>query len=145
MKVRALHHNDYDKLKVLMLSYKKSVGEPEFSDHQFEDLVNAIESGHIEFFVVEKEGSLIAMCSIARFYSTFNFTKSAIFEDFFVKKDYRGKGIARKLINHVFDTCSEKGVDSVLVGSAEVDQDMYRSLGFSNALGKLFACTLGED
>lgn len=144
MIVRNLLDTDIPALETMLKSYKVSVGEPTFNKEQFDLLVKAIESNQIEFFVVEEEGALIAMCSIARFFSTFNFTNSAIFEDFYVEKAYRGKGIARGLIEHVFDACKAAGVDSILVGSSEVDQEMYRSLGFSSALGKLLAKIIND-
>lgn len=144
MVVRTLVKSDYAKLEAMLKRYKVSVGEPTFTEHQFQLLTDAIEAKQIEFYVVENEGQLIAMCSIARFFSTFNFTNSAIFEDFYVEKNYRGKGIARQLIEYVFESCNGAGVDSILVGSSEVDQDMYRSLGFSNALGTLLAKLINE-
>lgn len=144
MTIRPLKKSDYQAFREMLKQYKVSVGEPAFTEDQFQTLIKAIEGNYIEFYVVEKEEKLIAMCSIARFFSTFNFTNSAIFEDFYVEKTYRGKGIARQLIEYVFKSCSESGVDSVLVGSSEVDADMYRSLGFSNALGKLLAKIISE-
>ncbi|MGX8794780.1 GNAT family N-acetyltransferase [Fusibacter sp. JL298sf-3] len=144
MTIRKLVSDDFHHLEELMQAYKWSIGEPAFSKEQFLDLQDAILNKKIDFYVVSHEGQLIAMCSIASFFSTFNFTKSALFEDFFVSKKYRGKGVARKLIEYVFECCKSAGIDTVLVGSSEIDVDMYKSLGFSNALGHLLAYTVNR-
>ena len=59
-----------------------------------------------------------------------------MFEDFYIRPEYRHQGIARALARFAF---AESGVSSLTVGCADCDLPMYRSLGFTVPLGNLLA------
>ena len=79
---------------------------------------------------------MIGCCSVTVGFSTFDYAASGVFEDFYIRPEYRHQGIARKLVQYAYQ---ESGVNSLTVGCADCDVAMYRSLGFGISLGNLLA------
>ena len=129
--------SDFPQLIGLEQCYKASIGEPALNEAQINALRTAIEGGKIEFFVAKDDSNIVAMCSVCITFSTFSCSTSGVFEDFFIVPTYRSKGIARGLTNYVFDTLHARNVTSLWVGCADVDLEMYKSLGFDIPLGNL--------
>ena len=125
-----------DGLKALQLGYKQEIGEISPTDENFDSLSGAISQGKILFYGCMDEGRLIACCSITPAYSTFNYQMGGVFEDFYIVPEYRHRGIARQLVEFAY---RESGVDSLTVGCADCDVEMYQSLGFTIPLGHMFA------
>ncbi len=130
--------DDISVLVTLLNLYKQDIGEESVVDEQVERLREAIESKQIEFFVIKDEEQIVGMCSITIGFSTFNFMKMGIFEDFFIKKEYRKKGLASILTNYVFEEMKRRKIESVWVGCSNSDIEMYNHLGFDIELGNLF-------
>lgn len=128
---------DFEKLKVLVRDYKSSIGETTPTDEELDKLKLAVKDNLIRFYVAKQDNDLAAMCSVCELYSTFNFSKSGIFEDFYVSPDFRKRGLARQLTNFVFSQCKLQGIKSLWVGCADADLEMYKSLGFEIPLGNL--------
>ena len=137
MNYSSLEHNDIAQLFTLMQKYKNSIGESPLEDNQFAKLKSAIAEKRIEFFVAKENENLCAMCSIVTVFSTFTCGSLGVFEDFYIAEDYRGKGVARGLTQHVFNEMKTRGVAAIWVGCADMDIDMYTSLGFDIKLGNL--------
>ena len=135
---------DTPQLLVLMQQYKRVIGESELSEEQSEKLISAITRKEIEFFVAKRDYELIAMCSICTVFSTYLCEKNGILEDFFITEEHRHKGIARGLISFVFEEMRANEVITVWVGCADVDIEMYKSLGFDIPLGKLLTWSSRE-
>ena len=96
----------------------------------------AIQKGHITFFGAWDKEALIGCCSITVGFSTFDYSPSGVFEDFFIRPEYRHKGIARQLVRYAYQ---DSGIRSMTVGCADCDTQMYQALGFSIPLGTLLA------
>ena len=79
---------------------------------------------------------MVACCSVSPTFSTFDYRRGGVFEDFYVAPAYRHRGIARKLAAFARQ---ESGVSTLTVGCADCDLDMYRALGFTIPLGNLLA------
>ena len=116
--------------------YKESIGEDIPSNEDIEKLRQAIAGGRIIFYGAFCDEHLVGCCSVCITYSTFNYARSGIFEDFFVHPDYRHIGIGRALVNFAYD---ESGVDTMIVGCADCDIRMYKALGFEVPLGNMLA------
>ncbi len=116
--------------------YKEEIGEDGPGEAEKERLAEAIETGSILFFGAFDEKELIGCCSVTVGFSTFDYMKSGVFEDFYILPEYRHKGIARRLVQFAR---RESGASSLTVGCADCDIPMYRSLGFSIPLGNLLA------
>ena len=99
-------------------------------------LAYAIEKGAILFFGAMDGNALVGCCSVTVGFSTFNYMLSGVFEDFYIRPEYRHKGIARKLVQFAY---AESGVGSLTVGCADCDLPLYKTLGFSVPLGNLLA------
>ncbi len=132
--------SEFGKLIELEQKYKKSINEPELNTEQIRRLRLAVQNDEIKFFVGEVNSKIIAICSLSIIFSTFLCQHIAIFEDFYIEKDFRHKGVASNLVNYVFDTMKSENVTSVWVGCADIDVDMYKSLGFTISLGNLLTC-----
>ena len=126
----------FDGLKSLQKDYKVAIGEDVPSETELKSLGNAIEQGHIHFYGCICDESLVACCSICVTYSTFNYDKSGVFEDFYITPEYRHKGIARKLVAYAFE---QSEVSSLTVGCADCDVEMYQAIGFQIPLGNMLA------
>ena len=126
----------FEELKSLQKDYKVAIGEDVPSETELESLRKAMKQGHIHFYGCICDESLVACCSICVTYSTFNYDKSGVFEDFYIKPEYRHKGIARKLVSYAFE---QSEVSSLIVGCADCDIEMYQAIGFQIPLGNMLA------
>ncbi|MEG1559729.1 MAG: GNAT family N-acetyltransferase [Clostridia bacterium] len=130
---------DFDQLKELLAGYKYAIGENLPEEAQLENLLLAIREKKIIFFIAKRKTRIIGICSLSELFSTYKCKPVAMFEDFYVMPVYRHKGIARGLINRVFEVSGQLGIQSILVGANECDVQMYKSLGFKNPIGTLLA------
>lgn len=123
-------------LTALQADYKRSTGEeaPTFQD--MESLFCAIEEKRVFFYGCMGEGKLIACCSVAPTFTTFDYKTGGVFEDFYIVPAYRHTGLARQPVQYAY---RESGVSSLTVGCADCDIAMYRALGFTLRLGNLLA------
>ena len=130
---------DIDELSELLTEYKKSIDEEILTNEQLKKLQIATSRGEITFFVVYDCDILVGMCSISRTFSTFNCKYSGVFEDFYIRPDFRGQGIAKRLVEFVFKYCNDHNIATLWVGCADCDVEMYKHLGFGATLGNLLA------
>ncbi len=137
-----LRNEDFGKLVRLEQQYKMAIGEEQLHTAQMMRLERAIQDGQIEFYTAKADDELIAMCSVSITFSTFLCQKSAIFEDFYIETEYRHQGIARELVNYVFDDMRSRGIASIWVGCSDAHVEMYKRLGFSIPLGNLLTCNM---
>ena len=125
-----------DGLWELQKLYKAEIGEDEPTDGDKARLAEAIEKGEILFFGAYDGGELVGCCSVTKGFSTFDYRPSGVFEDFYIRPEYRHRGVARALVNFAY---RESGVSSMTVGCADCDAPMYAALGFTIRLGDLLA------
>lgn len=126
----------FEELKELQKAYKSAIGEDTPTEDSFKCLLRAIEREEIIFYGCVCEERLVACCSISFTFSTFNYQKSGVFEDFYIRPEYRHKGIARKLVSYAYNQSS---VASLTVGCADCDVEMYKAIGFEIPLGNMLA------
>lgn len=136
MEYRQITSSEIDALWELQKLYKAEIGENEPDTAEKERLAGAMADGKIIFFGVWEENILLGCCSVTVGFSTFDYLPSGVFEDFYIRAEYRHKGIARRLARFAY---RESGVSSLTVGCADCDLQMYQSLGFSVPLGNLLA------
>ena len=127
---------DFEELKELQAAYKVEIGEDTPTEEDFKRLYRAIENEEIAFYGCRMEGELVACCSISITFSTFNYERAGVFEDFYIKPEFRHKGIARKLVAFAWE---QSGVGSLTVGCADCDVEMYKAIGFVIPLGNMLA------
>ena len=125
-----------DALWELQKAYKAEIEEDMPSDRDLDRLKKAMEEDRILFYGAWDDGTLLGCCSVTIGFSTFNYAPSGVFEDFYIRPEYRHKGIARELVKYAWE---KSGVGSLTVGCADCDVEMYQSLGFTIRLGNLLA------
>ena len=126
----------YEGLRELHAAYKREIGENAPSEEDFTRLFGAVDRGEILFFGCAEGDRLVGCCSVSPVFSTYDYGRSGLFEDFYILPEWRHSGIARELVRYAF---RESGVSTLIVGSAECDRDMYVSLGFVTELGHMLA------
>ena len=136
MDYRKMDGSHMDQLWELQKAYKAEIGENEPGEPERARLTAAIETAQITFYGAWDGTTLIGCCSITVGFSTFDYSLSGVFEDFYIRPEYRHKGLARQLVQYAYH---ESGVRSMTVGCADCDIQMYQSLGFSIKLGNLLA------
>ena len=136
MKFRRINASQIVQLWELQKAYKAEIGEDQPGEQDCSRLVTALEKEQIVFYGVWSGSVLIGCCSVTVGFSTFDYAASGVFEDFYIRPEYRHQGIARKLVQYAYQ---ESGVNSLTVGCADCDVAMYRSLGFGISLGNLLA------
>lgn len=126
----------FEELMCLQKAYKVEIGEEMPAEEELESLKNAIEKEWIHFYGCIWDGSLVACCSICLTYSTFHYGQSGVLEDFYIRPEYRHKGIARKLVKYAYE---RSGAGALTVGCADCDRPMYQAIGFKISLGNMLA------
>ena len=128
--------SDLEALKPLQIAYKREIGEEPPSEGELGRLREAIADQAILFYGCREGERLIACCSVSPIFSTFDYQRGGVFEDFYIVPECRHQGIARKLVRFAYE---QSGAGSLTVGCADCDVDMYHSLGFSIRLGNMYA------
>jgi GNAT superfamily N-acetyltransferase len=136
MKYSRIDISQIDVLWEMQKAYKAEIQEEPPADTDKENLKEAIRENRIIFYGAWDQDSLVGCCSITIGFSTFHYALSGVFEDFYICPQYRHKGIARKLVQFAF---ADSRIDSMTVGCADCDKQMYQALGFSVPLGNLLA------
>ena len=136
MEYRRIDVSQMDQLWEMQKAYKAAIREDAPSAQDRERLCSAVGEGRILFFGAWDGGRLAGCCSVTVGFSTFNYRPSGVFEDFYILPEYRHRGIARALVQ--LARCGS-GADSLTVGCADCDAEMYKALGFSVPLGNMMA------
>ena len=125
-----------EQLWKLQTAYKAEIEENAPNEQDKGNLLSAMEKNQIVFFGAFDGADLIGCCSVTVGFSTFDYAPSGVFEDFYIRPDYRRRGVARSLVQYAY---RESGVSSLTVGCADCDLAMYQALGFRIPLGNLLA------
>ncbi len=140
MELRRITENDMEGLARLQRAYKREIGEDEPTEENLHSLARAIAEKRILFFGCFENREPIGCCSVSPTFSTFDYGRGGVFEDFYILPAYRHRGIARELVRFAVRA---SGVSSLTVGCADCDLSMYRTLGFGLKIGNLMA--YGEE
>lgn len=136
MEYRRIETSDIEALWEMQKLYKEEIGEEPADAEAESRLCEAVRAGRILFYGAYEAEKPVGCCSVTVGFSTFNYLPSGVFEDFYIRPEFRHKGVARKLVRFAYE---DSGVKSLTVGCAPCDEPMYASLGFSIPLGKLLA------
>ena len=136
MEYRRIASSQIDLLWELQRQYKAEIGEEPPDEAARARLTEAIREGKIFFYGAWEAETLVGCCSVSASFSTFDYRPCGVFEDFFIRPEFRHRGIARHLVQFA---CRSSAVSTMTVGCADCDVQMYESLGFSTRLGHLLA------
>ncbi len=135
LQVRPFDKRDYRTLSLLLGGFKVAVGEPPLTQRQWAQLRLAIEEERITYYIAYFHGQPVGLCSLCLTYSDYLCAPSGVFEDFFVRPEARGQGIARALVQRACTEVRAHGGSSLSVACAPCDLEMYQALGFKEELG----------
>lgn len=139
IRIEILSDPESEQFKKLENGFLREIEESPLTDKQQTQLTKAIRDGKITFFIAKRNHRMIGMCSVARCFSTFACSDTAVFEDFYIEPAFRRKGIARKLAQAAQNWCRTNNLSSLTVCCAPCDEQMYQNLGFTIALGHTYA------
>ncbi|MBP3656701.1 MAG: GNAT family N-acetyltransferase [Clostridia bacterium] len=131
-----ISENSFGSLRRLHVSYKDEIGESLPGEEELDRLRQAMEEEQILFYGCMADGELAACCSVTPTFSSFDYRRGGILEDFYIMPEHRYRGIARALIRFAY---RESGVSTLTVGCADCDMEMYRAIGFGIHLGNMLA------
>jgi len=111
----------------------------------FEEM-NALPNFYLNYIAVDehKEDKVIGFISIIFYKTLFHKGGTALINELIVSKDYRGKGVGRKLVEQAIQIARQRGMDEIEVGTEEENIDartFYAKNGFDKEytlLGKIF-------
>ena len=89
------------------------------------------------FFVIESDNNIIGTIGIKE-----DDEKTALMRRFFVKSDFRGKGLGLKLINHAMEFCKKSGYEIILFdGNSQMHKvkQILQKYGFVEKQNILFS------
>jgi GNAT superfamily N-acetyltransferase len=94
-----------------------------------------MEAGSGVWFVAEEDGGLVGTCVIFRQMGRSNISLDAtgMLAGMYVAPAYRGRGIARELLNWALQWCRERGVKTVRLHASKMGRPLYESAGFRTA------------
>ena len=92
MEYKRIDVSQIDSLWELQRQYKAKSGEDAPGYAARERLVRAIREENILFCGAWEGDSLVGCCSVTVGFSTFDYLPSGVFEDFFIRPDFRHKG-----------------------------------------------------
>ncbi len=133
--VEPFDKRDYRTLSLLVNGFKAAVGEQPLTQLQWSRLRAAIEREDITYYIARLRGQAVGVCSLCTVYSSYLCAPSGVFEDFYVRPEARGNGVARALVQCACDAVRAAGGATLTVTCAESDVAMYQALGFTVALG----------
>jgi GNAT superfamily N-acetyltransferase len=123
--------------------YLREIGEPDTGPAARARIAAAAAGDRIRFYAARRDREPIGLCSLTFAFSTFaGGAPVGWLEDVYVLPAHRGRGVARALLDRVFDEAGTEGCSSVVVGCADHDVPMYRALGFTARLGTLLSRVL---
>jgi len=85
-----------------------------------------------QLFVLRIEGQIVGMANALITISTAQGTPVVLLEDVIVSAEFRGRGLGRKLVNHVCDWAKAQGMTRITLLA---DGDNTPALAFYDALG----------
>ena len=88
-------------------------------------------------WVAEDEGKIIGTAAILLFEFPPAFTNplgiKGYITNMYTAPEYRGKGLATKLLNQVLDEAKNRGVKDILLAASDMGKPVYRKVGFEDA------------
>ncbi len=136
---RRLAADEFGELLALEHAFRAAEGEEPMSPLMARRLEEAVKEERIYFLVTRDGQKPVGMCSVSPAFSTYGCASCGLFDDFYMDPAYRRTGAARTLAGAAFALCAQLGLESLFVGCAPCDDDMYHALGFTTVLGHMRA------
>ena len=126
---RPLNNNDYNYFLLLLNEFRKT----HFSYEQFTELLE--KQKQVSIYVLEDiENKQIIGTGTILFEQKFihNISLYSHIEDIIIKKEYRGYGYGKKLIEHLIKVCKQNNCYKILLDCESKLEYFYEKCGFEN-------------
>ena len=130
--IREIEINDYYKKYFDLLSQLTSADNVDFKD--WERRIQEIKKNpYHHIFVIEDKGKIIGSATLLIEIKIIRkLSKIGHIEDVVISNKYRGKGLARELINHCINFSKNKNCYKLILNCNKDLADFYRKFGFEN-------------
>jgi ribosomal protein S18 acetylase RimI-like enzyme len=95
---------------------------------------NKLSDGSLIQLLVEDNEDIIACGAIIYYEFPPTYTnksgKKAYITNMFTKEDYRGQGIATKLLTKLVDEAKDSGISKIWLGASKLGRPVYKKFGF---------------
>ena len=131
-KIREIEINDYYKNYFNLLSQLTSAENVEFE--KWEKIIKEIKKNKYHYiFVIEDKNKIIASITLLIEVKIIRkLSKVGHIEDVVVSNEYRGKGIAKKLIEYCIDFSKNQGCYKLILNCNQKLINFYSKFGFEN-------------
>ena len=126
---RSLNENDYESFLVLINEFR----ETHFTKEQFKTTLK--NQNHVSIYVLQDvENNKIIGAGTLLFETKFihNISLYSHIEDIIIKKEYRGCGFGKDLIQNLIKVCIEKKCYKILLDCEKNLESFYEKCGFQN-------------
>ncbi|MBU1700865.1 MAG: GNAT family N-acetyltransferase [Candidatus Eisenbacteria bacterium] len=135
IEIRALKPDDYEQLIQLLMEFFVYAGNDILDDEETSRLWDKAidEEKNYHMMCAIDHGELVGIVSVTFGESSYKAAPFAWCDDLYVKKAYRGHGIAKMLMERICDFSARVGCSNVLLGVGIDDEhakELYKSLGF---------------
>jgi len=144
MDIRRATLADFEQIAITINKFKLEVGENPLTAQMEAAVRGAFERGAIDFYIVCEDGVVLGICSLSRCFSTYAAAPAALLDDVYIAREWRKKGLLRKLVECARNDAAAKGISSIMLGASAGDVGMYKSLGFDIELGTMLAMGLAD-
>lgn len=134
--------NGIEEFWALELSFFSAIGETPPDSMGRSRMIGAMSAGRVAFITVKRQGRPVGLCSVSRCFSSLTCWDAGVFGDFYIEPAFRGRGVARMLVEKAAEYCRKQGMQSLSVMGSDAQLGMYRALGFDAELGTGLAMSL---
>lgn len=122
------HHKDNN----VFILLNQLTNSPKLSEEEFSSIITELPQNH-RIFLLYENNVLAGMCTILIEQKlTYNGSKIAHIEDVVVDKKYRGKGYAKKLVNHCIDIAKLYNCYKIILNCSDEVKPLYEKCGFTH-------------
>ncbi|MCU9601949.1 GNAT family N-acetyltransferase [Pallidibacillus thermolactis] len=137
MNIRKATINDIWKLVDLRKVQLIDEGQEPMSDvdqHMYEFFKNRFMEDSIIQYLVEDSGEIIATGAVIFYEFPPSFTNisgiRAYIANMYTKDEYRGQGLAKKILNKLIEEVKAKGLTKIFLQASEMGRPVYKKVGF---------------
>lgn len=133
--IRTANKKDIDSIYNLLKELYETIEDKSGLDIEkaYEKLEFFISNDNNLTFVAECEGNIVGFISVFIRKTILHTLPSALIEELVVDKNYRGKGIGKRLIEAVIKKCEELNIGEIEVSTEITNinaREFYKSMGF---------------
>lgn len=128
--IRTLAASDFTKGHLQLLGQLTSIDVAAFTVDMYEEFVNSLNGNH-RVYVIEEEGVIVATATLLVEQKLIhNMGKIGHIEDVVVDACMRGKGVGKKVINHLVAVAKEAGCYKIILDCSQHNEAFYQACGF---------------